>query len=226
MILSLWFCALLSGGPVICIDPGHPSEIGRGTSGRHASELSVAWKIACLLRVKLERDGYTVVMTKSKVDQFVLNRRRAEIANAAGASLMLRLHCDASAGEGFAVYYPDRQGTSNGHRGPGESVIKSSRAAAVLLHEAMRPLKLHDNGIKTDAQTAVGARNGALIGSIYSKVPTVLVEMVVLTNRTDEQFIESRKGSEAMALALARGAEDAVRKRGAAHVGSDHRRLR
>lgn len=158
-------------------------------------------------------------MTKGKVDQFVRNRRRAEIANAAGASLMLRLHCDASAGEGFTVYYPDRQGTADGRRGPGETVIKASRAAAVLVHEAMRSLKLHDNGIKTDAQTAVGARHGALIGSIYSKVPTVLVEMVVLTNRADERFVESRKGSKAMVLALARGAEDAVQKEKAAHGG-------
>jgi N-acetylmuramoyl-L-alanine amidase len=51
----------------------------------------------------------------------------------------------------------------------------------------------------------VGSRHGALIGSIFSKVPVVLVEMVVLTNAKDEAFLLSAKGRSAMAEALAKG---------------------
>ena len=39
-------------------------------------------------------------------DEHVTNRRRAEIANAARADIMIRLHCDAASGRGFAIYYP------------------------------------------------------------------------------------------------------------------------
>lgn len=42
----------------ICIDPGHPSEVGRGTAGRSISEISLAWQIAVGLRRELTASGY------------------------------------------------------------------------------------------------------------------------------------------------------------------------
>src|SRR5437870_442584 len=84
--------------PVICIDPGHPSENGVGTKGKRLTELEIAWKVAKELHVLLDRAEYIVVMTKAKKGQKVTNKERAEIANEAGAFLMLRLHCDAATG--------------------------------------------------------------------------------------------------------------------------------
>ena len=215
MLLSF---AFVLAQKVICIDPGHPSEVGNGTHGKRTSEIHVAWATAQSLKKQLEKLGYRVVTTKSAEHEKVLNRRRAEIANEAHADLMIRLHCDgstrdASNGTGFTVYYPSQPGTIDGFSGPAASVIESSRTAATKIHATMREQllgKLADDGLKSDLKTAVGAKQGALTGSIYSKVPVVLVEMVVLTNPRDEAFILSKKGQTAMVDALTAGVVAAV----------------
>lgn len=205
----------------ICIDPGHVSEVGAGTRGKRLTEVHVAWRIGSLLAHRLRAQGYRVVMTKRSEREVVTNKRRAEIANAAKASLMVRLHCDASEGTGFTVYYPAQMGTTRDPSGPGGrmsgptmNVISASQKHAKAFMKGMeRSLQgaLQDNGLLTDMQTAIGRKQGgALTGSIYSKVPVLLVEMVVLTNPKDEAFIGSPVGEKAMVYALASGVNAAV----------------
>ncbi len=198
----------LASAQVVCIDPGHPSEVGEGTTGRKLSEMHAVWVEAVLLKQRLEAQGITVVMTKKSEKEFVRNRARAEVANKAHADFMIRLHCDSSSGSGFASYVPTQAGVSEGVRGPSLTVIRGSNNMGRAFHEAFAASlkgKLRDNGLKSDLATAVGAKQGALTGSVFSKVPVVLVEMVVLTNRKDEAFLSSKAGQAAMADALASG---------------------
>jgi N-acetylmuramoyl-L-alanine amidase len=212
MALTLLALAALLA-PVICIDPGHPSEVGRGTQGKKVTEVQVAWDVARSLEAKLRTMGYRVVMTKSSLEEKVTNKERAERANQSHASMMVRLHCDASKGSGFAIYYPTQQGTVNGFRGPTSAVLKATAPLAKRFHKAFSGAlrgKLKDQGLMSDVKTAVGSKQGALTGSIYSHVPSVLVEMVVLTNARDEAFILSGNGRRAMVDALAAGVKAAV----------------
>lgn len=189
----------------ICIDPGHPSENGLGSKGKSLTEVAAAWKVGLRLKSLLEADGYRVMMTKSAERQRVTNRKRAEIANEAGASLFLRLHCDAAAGSGIGVYYPDKPGQSGGVSGPSKEVRSRSRSLAKLFHPALVAAlkgKHPDRGLHTDRQTAIGRRQGALTGSIHAKVPVLLVELAVLTNPRDERFLASKGGQEAICQAL------------------------
>ncbi|HEX8144128.1 MAG TPA: N-acetylmuramoyl-L-alanine amidase [Pyrinomonadaceae bacterium] len=194
---------------VVCIDPGHPSEINSGrTLQNGTSEVHIAWVVGLKLKELLEAKGLRVVMTKPAEDQLVRNKERALIANDAGAMLMVRLHCDSSAGEGFAVYYPDRQATVDGLSGPPQEIITRSRLAARSMHEELEAAlqgELKAGGVRGDSQTSVGSRQGALTGSIYSKVPVVTVEMVVLSNVSDAEFIKSETGQRKMAQAIANG---------------------
>jgi N-acetylmuramoyl-L-alanine amidase len=211
-VIAILLGAMLAP-PVICIDPGHPSENGVGTRGRFLTELEVCWQVAVKLKGKLQADGYTVVMTKSSMGEKVTNKRRAEIANKAGAALMLRLHCDAGTGRGFASYHPDRVGKVGKVSGPPKFVLESSKQLAAPLHRAaVDVLKEHlpNAGLKTDRQTMIGGKQGALTGSIYARVPTVLVEMCVLQNSKDEAFMRSKQGYEIMAEALRAGVRAAV----------------
>ena len=200
-----------SGRTVVCIDPGHPSEVASGRNEQNGTnETAVAWAVATRLRDALEARGYEVVMTKSAEDELVRNRDRAEFANRAGAALMLRLHCDASQERGFAIYYPDRPGrTRDGATGPHETVIEGSRRAAAAIHAGMAEGlqgALQDNGVRTDYQTKVGReQGGALTGSIFSKVPVVTIEMVVLSDQQDAEFIKAEAGQRRMAEAIADG---------------------
>ncbi len=189
----------------VCVDPGHPSEVGEGTRGKKVTEMGVAWRVALKLKSLLEKEGVRVVLTKQSEKQFVKNRARAETANRAHSDLMVRLHCDSDAGSGFATYAPDRAGKSGGVIGPNPDVIAKSRKAGRVFHTALaRALAgtLTDRGYKTDLQTAVGAKQGALTGSVFSHVPVVLVEMCVLTNGKDEAFVSSPAGLDKLASAL------------------------
>lgn len=202
-------------GKTICIDPGHPSETSPGTKGRLITENRANWLVALKLKALLEQMGARVVMTKSSENEMVTNRRRAEIANAANADLMIRLHCDAAPSPGLAVFYPDRQGTTAGVTGPSQSVRERSRRAAQAFYPAVMAAlqgEIRGRGIKGDSATYVGGRQGALTGSIFSQVPVLTVEMVVLTIPSDEAFIAAERGQNMMAAALAKGIAAAVAK--------------
>jgi len=190
----------------ICIDPGHPSEVGRGTQGEHVSEIHVAWEVGKRLEKLLLAKRFKVVMTKKSEMEMVKNRERATIANECHADLMVRLHCDAADGSGFTTYYPDRQGISGGFTGPEPELIQRIAPIAKRFHDQLkRGLKgfLRDNGNHSDIKTAVGSRQGALTGSIFSKVPVVLVEMCVLMNPGDEEKVSTSEGLDRLAKSLA-----------------------
>lgn len=198
----------------ICIDPGHPSEVGRGTTGKRISELEAVWLVAKELKPILEKQGHKVLLTKASMNELVKNPRRAEIANNAKADLLLRLHCDAATESGFATFFPARQGTVGGVTGPSQFVMTSSRAYARPFHEAAMSIlrgSLNDRGVRDESKTAIGAKQGALTGSIHSKVPVLLVEMAVLNSERDDRFMASAKGRQLMARALAAGVQSALR---------------
>lgn len=198
-------------GRIICIDPGHPSETSPGTKGpTGVTENRMNWVIALKLKQALSDQGARVVMTKNSENELVTNRRRAEIANSAGAEVMVRLHCDAAQASGFMLFYPDRQGTVQGVTGPPQHVRAASRTAADAIHRGMGEVlsgHLRSRGVRGDSATYIGSRQGALTGSIFSKVPVVTVEMCVLTNASDERFIASAAGQERMVRALMAGLE-------------------
>jgi len=192
------------------IDPGHPSEVSAGNTLQNGlREIEVNWDIAVRLRALLAAEpGLTVLLTREQRDALTRNQERAEFANRHQARLMLRLHCDTGKGTGLTLYYPDAPGTTDGRTGPSPEVIAGSRAAAILLQSELETAlggRLRVNPLRTDRQTAVGGKRGALIGSIFSEVPVVTVEMVYLSNASDAAFIGSEAGAVAMARALATG---------------------
>lgn len=194
---------------IIAIDPGHPSETSNGCAHHGLTELQLCWDIALKLEKLINSQaGLKAIKTKNQVDMMVTNRQRAEIANAASAAIMVRLHCDSGKGTGCTVYYPDRQGTVDGVTGPSQSVIDKSRTAAAAMQKGLAAIlgqNLHLNPVKTDSVTFVGAKQGALTGSIFSQVPAVVVEMVYLNNASDAAFIKDPQSQELMAQAIMRG---------------------
>lgn len=208
----------LHSKPVICIDPGHPSEVGNGTKGKFVTEIDVVWSVANALKPKLLSDGYSVVFTKKSARQMVTNKARAEIANRSRASLLLRIHCDHAIGHsGFATIFADRTGKMGKFSGPPPAVLKQIEDLGPKFHRAAINFlngKLEDRGIIRESRTNVGSRYGALIGTIHSKVPAILVEVCVLSNAKDESFVRTAAGIEAIAGALQEGVRKTVPIRG------------
>jgi N-acetylmuramoyl-L-alanine amidase len=199
----------------VCIDPGHPSEVNSGkTIQNGTTEVHVAWVVALKLEQILKADGFKVIMTKSREDELVRNKDRAAICNSAGADLMVRLHCDAGADEGFAIYFPDRQATKDDTTGPSQRVIEQSKLLAQAIDREMSQSlsgTLKNGGVRGDSQTAIGSKQGALTASIFSEIPIVTIEMVVLNNKVDAEFIKSETAQQRMAQAIADGIQQFVR---------------
>jgi N-acetylmuramoyl-L-alanine amidase len=195
---------------IVCLDPGHPSEVNDGMHKVNGiSETEVNWDVSLRIKKILENSGVTVVMTKSRMDERVTNRQRANIANSAKSHLMLRIHADAGGGTGFTIYYPRKQGTKDGVTGPSQSVMQASAVAAKHMHTAMAEKlkgKLKDNGLRGDEQSYVGQRQGAFTGSIFSQVPVMLIEMCFLDNKNDAEWIKVEANKNLMAHAIAAGA--------------------
>ncbi len=200
---------------LVCVDPGHPNTFNTATAMVNGTnENRINWQVGQRLERVLKELGYDVVMTRDAELHSVENKDRARLCNI-GAALAVHLHCESTPGTGFALYYPDRQGVydykddpENGFRGPAAGVIAESRSLAALLGNAMEPAlagSLRRQGVYGDSRTAVGSRQGALTYSIFSRIPTVTVEMAVLTNKKDAEFIKSAAGQEKMARAIAEG---------------------
>lgn len=203
-------------GTVVCVDPGHPNTFNAATDMVNGTnENRINWQVGVRLERQLKEAGYEVVMTRNAELHSVENKDRARICNAAGAALVVHLHCESTPGTGFALYYPDREGVydykddpENGFRGPSAAVRSESRNLGGLVANGMTSSlagTLANRGVYGDSRTAVGSRQGALTFSIFSEIPTLTIEMVVLTNKKDAEFIKAAAGQEKMAAAIAAG---------------------
>ncbi len=204
-------------GFIVCLDPGHPSEVNDGMHKVNGlSETEVNWDVSLRIKKILEHNGVKVVMTKSKMEEKVTNKQRAAIANGAKAHLMLRIHADAGGGTGFTIFYPRKQGTKDGVKGPSQAVMQTSAVAAKHMHAAMADRlkgQLKDNGLRGDEQSYVGQQQGAFTGSIFSQVPVMLIEMCFLDNKKDADWIRIEANKNLMAHAIASGAINYLRSR-------------
>ncbi|MCX6645886.1 MAG: N-acetylmuramoyl-L-alanine amidase [bacterium] len=199
-------------GFVVCIDPGHSSEVTDGlTVLNGATERHINWILSLEIADLLKSYGCTVIVTKSTEEQLLTNMERAEIANENNADVMVRIHCDTGVPEahGLTFYYPDRQGEWFGNTGPALDLIPKCRDAATAIHSvAMEKLDglLYDRGVKTDMDTYIGGQQGgALRASILSEVPILLVEVCFLSNPDDAAIIKNATKRTLIANALADG---------------------
>jgi N-acetylmuramoyl-L-alanine amidase len=96
----------------------------------------------------------------------------------------------------------------NGFKGPSTQVMDASKALATAVAKGMKGTLagiLPQRGLFDESHTAVGASQGALTFSIFSRIPTITIEMVVLSNKGDAAYIKTEAGQQKMAEAIAAG---------------------
>jgi len=185
-------------GRVIVLDPGHAvknesgSIINPGAQGRKKGPLErdIALHVGAMVVPLLESQGATVLMTRTPDNPWRYSRRkaadnraRAIQANLWRADAYIRLHCDWNRSKNFkgiTTYYY-RWG---------------SRPLAHELHMALAramPQK-RDNGIKRKSFVSVTAR-----------MPSVLLELGVLSNPDDVQDLAREDHQLLLAQAITEG---------------------
>lgn len=198
----------------VVVEAGHQAEgdsstepIGPGSSTRRAKVAGGATgvatrvpeskrnlQVALVLKKSLEARGVKVIMVRTKEDVNISNSKRAKIANDANADLFVRLHCDSagSSTHGILTLRPGK----NWYKGI--DMVGPSKTAASYVHKAvLAETGAHDRGI--DARSDLSGFN-------WSKVPSVLVEMGLMSNAAEDR----KMGTDAYQKKLADGIADGV----------------
>jgi N-acetylmuramoyl-L-alanine amidase len=206
-----------NGMKTIIIDSGHggadPGTIGR--SGIYEKHITLA--MARELAKQLKQTGrFKVVMTRNR-DIFIPLRKRVQIARDAGASLFISLHADAVKNRkirGPSVYTlseraSDKEAAALAEKENKSDLIagmdlshESQEVANILIdlaqRESMNQSALFATQLVTDLKrrTKLLRNTHRFAGFAVLKapdIPSVLIEMGFLSNRTDERLLQTAK---------------------------------
>ena len=190
----------------IVLDPGHggrdPGAIGAGGIAEKDLVLSVARKLAR----KLQREmGIEVVLTR-KDDSFVPLEDRTAIANAENADLFVSLHMNASPSaeaRGLETYYLDNTTDEASIRlASRENGTARNKVTDLqfILSDMTQNMKLEDSitlahrlqGSLVNTMTGkmadvrdLGVKKALFYVLVGARMPSVLVEMFFITNKTE-----------------------------------------
>lgn len=169
------------------VEPGGTSGVATGRE-----EAEVTLEVAQLLAAKLRDMGVNVVMVREDNEQTYSSEARAAVANAAGADIFVRLHCDGSdysSAQGFSTLIP---GYNEWTEAAG--IVESSACAASIMHPIIiSELGANDMGVveRTD-----------LAGFNFCQVPSVLFEMGFMSNYEEDLLLNDPAYQERLAQAI------------------------
>jgi N-acetylmuramoyl-L-alanine amidase len=212
----------------IVLDPGHggkdPGAIGPGGVAEKDIVLSIAKKLARKLTAEL---GVQVVLTRND-DRYVALEDRTATANAEDADLFISLHMNASHNPesgGIETYYLDNTTDEAAIRLAARENGTSRRNISDLqfiLSDMTQNMKLEDSitlahrlqgsmvtgmaGVMSEVKD-LGVKKALFYVLVGARMPSVLVEMFFITNRSEGRAMTRENYQDAMVQALFEGIE-------------------
>lgn len=203
-------------GIKIVLDPGHSKNPGtekekispdsnemklKDTSGSvglisKKNEYEIAMDVTLKLKELLEKDGYTVVLTKDNVENPLSSIERAEFGNRENANLMIRIHCDSfsnSNAKGASMLVPKQRGYITK-----EISEKSIEYGKNIIEEYTKKTGLNNRGLQYRSD---------LTGFNWSKIPVVLLELGFISNPEEDKFLSSEENINTIAEGIKDGIE-------------------
>ena len=215
---------------IIVLDPGHggkdPGAIGY--SGVYEKNITLA--MAKELKVILEKEGYKVHLTRS-TDIFIPLRDRVKIARKYNADLFMSIHADSAvnrSAKGLSVYTlsetaSDKEAAALAERenkadvvaglnllehskevsdilinlAQRETMNRSSEFASFMVQEMRKSVKLRDNTHRFAGFAVLKAPD----------VPSDLLEMGYLSNRTEERLLKQKDYRRKLAVSTSKAVE-------------------
>lgn len=198
----------------VVIDPGHGGA-DAGAAGGNLSEAVLVLDLARAVKAELEKDGQVTVFLTREADLEVPARRRAELANAQRAELVLSIHADGAPGprvSGFQlVTWPAAEispaGPSRGASRPGsldlvgweDAPVRHARASEALARDLETALL----EVWQDGSRGISKRK--LLPLEGLDMPAVMVECGTLSSSPDVQRLSTGSEVARLAVALAEG---------------------
>lgn len=205
-------------GPLIAIDPGHQgpgqdmsgvepngpgsdimkARLATGTSGcvSGLDEYELDLDVSLKLRDELIRRGYRVIMTRETHDIDISNIERCQVANEAGADILLRIHANGSEDSSVSGALTAAPSASN----PYVSDIYEScvKLADDLINAYCETTGLYNRGIWfTDDMTGIN----------WSDMPVTILEMGFMTNPGDDAYMADAANQDIMVQGIANGVD-------------------
>jgi N-acetylmuramoyl-L-alanine amidase len=207
----------------IVLDPGHggkdPGAIGVGGIAEKDIVLAVAKKLERKLKQEM---GVEVVLTR-RDDRFIALEDRTAIANAEGADLFVSLHMNASPNgeaKGLETYYLDNTNDEASLRlAARENGTSRTNVSDLqfILSDMTQNMKLEDSitlahhlqhslvdGMSTRLADVkdLGVKKALFYVLVGARMPSVLVEMFFITNKTEGRAMSQESYQNAVVDAL------------------------
>jgi N-acetylmuramoyl-L-alanine amidase len=203
-----------TGTYVVVIDAGHQARpnntqepigpgskttkpaVASGTKGvvtgnpENVINLAVSLKLRDLLQ---QQPGVRVVMIRTTPDVDIPNSERARTAGREHADLTIRVHCDGVNDptiHGLLTMVPSR------NQWTGPIYERSLKAGRMVQDATLKTTGAKDRGI---------LKVGYMSGFNWSTVPSVIVEMAVMTNPSDDRLLATADYQDKLARGMADG---------------------
>lgn len=193
-----------SGGKVIVLDPGHGGKDPGAILKDGTRETDIIWPFVEKAKAALESAGYVVHLTRDKNNSCVEYKRnqedlacRAEFASKVGGDIFISIHADANPVKSFrgTVTFYNARSDYDGRQNP-------------FPEESKRLAQL----VQTQVQPVIGSKDRGIQNRNYyvnrmNTVPSVLLELAVLTNNNDLKLLKNSKRQDAFAEALVKAVD-------------------
>lgn len=208
----------------LVIDAGHGGK-DPGARGKYVCEKDIVLKLALQLASKIKKDSpnIRVILTRAS-DEFIELNERSEIANRKKADLFVSLHCNAApkssvvhGTETFAMglhksnenlevakrenavilQEENYQQTYKGYnpKSPLAHIMLSNFQNAYLTNSLGLADRI-EKQFKKSGRSSRGVKQAGFIVLWKAAMPAVLVEAGFLSNRTEEEYLDSDKGQD------------------------------
>ena len=178
------------GKKIVCLDPGHgPSTVNGSPDGSY-KEREFAWDMYTRVKPLLERQGITVVGTRTE-DAMPSLTERARTANSAGADCFVSLHSNAAGNGGWydargLMIYTSAGPMTAARNVLAADLINAFHAAGVIVRSSPILHELYTVLVKTNA-------------------PACIIEYGFHTNREDVALLKDSAYRDKLARATAQG---------------------
>lgn len=176
----------------VVLDPGHGGTDPGACGHLCGREADVNLAVALALLDALEEVGFRVVLTRAS-DTYLGLGRRAAIANAERADLLVSIHCNAATtpeAAGFEVW--TSPGTTRADR------------AATCIWEAFREVFPYRRG-RIDLVDGDLDKEAPFVVLVRTACPAVLVELAFVSHPEEDALLASAEGRHSMVAALSLG---------------------
>ncbi|MBU2921341.1 N-acetylmuramoyl-L-alanine amidase [Winogradskyella psychrotolerans] len=213
---------------VVVLDAGHGGH-DSGNVGNGHSEKNIALKVTLEVGKELEKNPDIKVIYTRKTDVFVELHERANIANKADADLFVSIHCNAhssqasgtetfvlgekNTGRNFdvakreneVIFLEDNYEENYAGFDPSspESTIAIGIEQEVYVEQSIvLARKIEDNFIHKAKRKSRGLKQASLLVIRNTYMPSVLVEVGFLTNKSEGSYLNTKAGQTKMATAI------------------------